>query len=174
MCRTHIRQTLTDAATVVSSDGIGAFDWVSWNAMMRGLLSLEHDHLVDEKGEVRQIPFGRGEKPSDALSLLPRSTCSWNRQSHQPRQNQGVVELRRIGNVPGRNPPRYWGPFDATVLRHLPDEEQGIFFWATLWENLRVKDGFAGEGVKEKCYVERFAGRHVLTPLPKPFNVTFN
>ena len=43
-CIAHVLQTLTDTdpnATVLSIDGIGAFDLVSREAMLRGLLSIE-------------------------------------------------------------------------------------------------------------------------------------
>ena len=43
-CIAHVLQTLTDTtpnATVLSIDGIGAFDLVSREAMFRGLLSVE-------------------------------------------------------------------------------------------------------------------------------------
>ena len=43
-CIAHIAQALTDLdanATLLSVDGIGAFDLISWNAMLQGLLEVE-------------------------------------------------------------------------------------------------------------------------------------
>ena len=50
----HVLQTLTDLdpnATILSIDGVGAFDLVSRNAMMEGLLRME--------GGDRILPFVR-------------------------------------------------------------------------------------------------------------------
>ena len=43
-CVSHVLQTLTDldpTATILSLDGVGAFDLVSRNAMLKGLLAME-------------------------------------------------------------------------------------------------------------------------------------
>ena len=43
-CVSHVLQTLTDldpTATILSLDGVGAFDLVSRNAMLKGLLTME-------------------------------------------------------------------------------------------------------------------------------------
>ena len=53
-CVAHVLQTLTDLdpnATILSIDGVGAFDLVSRNAMMEGLLRME--------GGDRILPFVR-------------------------------------------------------------------------------------------------------------------
>ena len=50
----HVLQTLTDldpSATILSVDGVGAFDLVSRNAMLQGLMGME--------GGDRILPFVR-------------------------------------------------------------------------------------------------------------------
>ena len=89
-CVAHILQHLTDLdprATIVSVDGIGAFDLVSRNAMLRGLLSIEDGGKVlpfvrmfygqrsiflweDEVGDVHDIPQGEGGEQGDPLMPL--------------------------------------------------------------------------------------------------------
>ena len=53
-CVSHVLQTLTDldpSATILSVDGVGAFDLVSRNAMLQGLMGME--------GGDRFLPFVR-------------------------------------------------------------------------------------------------------------------
>ena len=89
-CVAHILQHLTDLdprAIIVSVDGIGAFDLVSRNAMLRGLLSIENGGKVlpfvrtfygqrsiflweDEVGDVHDIPQGEGGEQGDPLMPL--------------------------------------------------------------------------------------------------------
>ena len=89
-CVAHILQHLTDLdprATIVSVDGIGAFDLVSRNAMLRGLLSIEDGGKVlpfvrmfygqrsiflweDEVGDVHNILQGEGGEQGDPLMPL--------------------------------------------------------------------------------------------------------
>ena len=89
-CVAHILQHLTDLdplATIVSVDGIGAFDLVSRNAMLRGLLSVGDGGKVlpfvrmfygqrsiflweDEVGDVHDIPQGEGGEQGDPLMPL--------------------------------------------------------------------------------------------------------
>ena len=83
----HVLQTLTDTdpnATVLSIDGIGAFDLVSREAMLRGLLSVEGGDTVfpfvrqfygtpstylwqDDDGTVHDVQHGEGGEQGDAL-----------------------------------------------------------------------------------------------------------
>ena len=84
-CIAHVLQTLTDTdATVLSIDGIGAFDLVSREAMLRGLLSVEGGDTVlpfvrqfygtpstylwqDDEGTVHDVQQGEGGEQGDAL-----------------------------------------------------------------------------------------------------------
>ena len=83
-CIAHVLQTLTDTdpnATVLSIDGIGAFDLVSREAMLRGFLSVEavlpfvrqfygtpSTHLwQDDEGTVHDVQQGEGGEQGDAL-----------------------------------------------------------------------------------------------------------
>ena len=89
-CIAHVIQTLTgidEEATVVSIDGVGAFDLISRNAMLQALLEIDggdqimpfvrqlygrpSTHLSeDEMGEVHEIAQGEGgERPVDATSF---------------------------------------------------------------------------------------------------------
>ena len=81
----HIQQTLTDVderATIVSIDGIGAYDLISRNAMLQGLLMMENGDGVfpfvrcfygspstymweDEMGVSQDIPQGEGGEQGD-------------------------------------------------------------------------------------------------------------
>ena len=68
----HILQVLTDAdpdATVVSVDGIGAFDLISRNAMMQGVRRIDEGR-EDDVGEVHIIPQGEGGEQGDPLMPL--------------------------------------------------------------------------------------------------------
>ena len=88
-CVSHILQTLTDLdarATILSVDGVGAFDLISRNSMMEGLLHMEGgDQLLpcedvlqqsiqipeeDEVGTVHPIHLGEGGKQGDPLIPL--------------------------------------------------------------------------------------------------------
>ena len=91
-CVAHIVQTLTDSdesATVVSVDGIGAFDLISRNAMLEGLMGIDGGDAVlpfvrqfyghpsahiweDDMGNVREIAQGR--RPFDASFIQPWAT----------------------------------------------------------------------------------------------------
>ena len=86
-CVTHVLQTLTDLddwATVVSVDGIGAFDFISQQAMLSGLRDMECGEELkpivsafygspstylweDELGAVHEIQQGEGGEQGDAL-----------------------------------------------------------------------------------------------------------
>ena len=83
----HIVQSVTDVdsnATVVSIDGVGAYDLISRNSMLRGLLRMENGDQIlpfvrcfcgrpsmylweDELGETQQIPQGEGGEQGDPL-----------------------------------------------------------------------------------------------------------
>ena len=69
----HLLQARTDQdhrATVLSIDGIGAFDLVSRESMLRGLSRVEGGATYiwqDEKGVVHDIPQGEGGEQGDAL-----------------------------------------------------------------------------------------------------------
>ena len=83
-------QTLTDQdaeATVVSIDGVGAYDLISRRAMLEGLLRMEKgDQIIpfvrmfcgspstylweDETGTTRDIPQGEGGEQGDPLMPL--------------------------------------------------------------------------------------------------------
>ena len=98
-CVAHILQHVTDLdprATIVSVDGVGAFDLVSRNAMFRGLLSIEDGGKVlplvrmfhgqrsiweDEVGDVHDIPQGRTGRSFDAPPLQCRPTRRVGRHS---------------------------------------------------------------------------------------------
>ena len=89
-CVAHVLQHLTDGdaqATILSVDGIGAFDLVSRNAMLQGLMSIEDGGKVlpfvktfygqpsnfiweDETGDVHDIPQEEGVDQSDPLMPL--------------------------------------------------------------------------------------------------------
>ena len=84
-CVAHIMQTLTDQdaeATVVSIDGVGAFDLISRRAVLEGLLRMEKGDQIlpfvrmfyastflweDETGTTRDIPQGEGGEQGDPL-----------------------------------------------------------------------------------------------------------
>ena len=86
----HILQTLVESdanATIVSIDGIGAFDLVSRNAMLRGLKEMDTGDRVlpfvrqfygqlslhiweDEVGDVQDTPQGEGGDQGDPLMPL--------------------------------------------------------------------------------------------------------
>ena len=86
-CVAHVLQTLTDvdpSATILSVDGIGAFDLVSREAMLRGLLTVEGGESVlpfvrqfygsvstylwqDDEGIVHDVHQGEGGEQGDAL-----------------------------------------------------------------------------------------------------------
>ena len=82
----HILQVLTDLdpnATVVSVDGIGAYDLISRNSMLQGVRRMvvlpfvramygqPSTHLwEDDSGEVHTIPQGEGGEQGDPLILL--------------------------------------------------------------------------------------------------------
>ena len=79
-CVAHILQTLTDSnqeTTIISIDGVGAYDLISRNAMLEGLLRMEDGDQIlpfvrmfhgspstylweDEMGVVQHIPPGEG------------------------------------------------------------------------------------------------------------------
>ena len=88
-CVSHILQTLVESdanATIVSIDGIGAFDLVSRNAMLRGLKDMDTGDRVlpacdgsalpslhiweHEVGEVQDIPQGEGGDQGDPFMPL--------------------------------------------------------------------------------------------------------
>ena len=89
-CVVHVLQHLTDGdaqATILSVDGIGAFDLVSRNAMLQGLMGIEDGGKVlpfvrtfygqpsnfiweDEMGDVHDIPQGEGGEQGDPLMSL--------------------------------------------------------------------------------------------------------
>ena len=89
-CVAHVLQTLTDVdpnATVVSIDGVGAFDLISRNSMMRGLRRMEDGDQVlpfvrcfygspstylweDELGTIEDIAQGEGGEQGDPLMPL--------------------------------------------------------------------------------------------------------
>ena len=92
-CVSHILQALTQSSprcTIVSVDGVGAFDLVSRNAMLRGLMSLPSGGRLlpfvrtfcgqpsvflweDETGEVHHIQQGEGGEQGDPL--MPLLVC---------------------------------------------------------------------------------------------------
>ena len=84
----QVRTDLHDRATVLSIDGIGAFNLVSSESMLRGLLRVEGGDSVlpfvrqfyaspssciwhDEHGIVHDVPQGEGGEQGDAL-IHPR------------------------------------------------------------------------------------------------------
>ena len=89
-CVAHIVQALTDQdvnATVVTVDGVGAFDLISRNATLEGLLSMEGGDQIlpfarlfygttstylweDEMGNTQEIPQGDGGEQGDPLTPM--------------------------------------------------------------------------------------------------------
>ena len=89
-CIAHVIQTLTsidEEATVVSIDGVGAFDLISRNAMLQALLEIDGGDQImpfvrqlygrpsthlweDEMGEVHEIAQGEGGEQGDPLMPL--------------------------------------------------------------------------------------------------------
>ena len=87
-CVAHILQAMTDRdsqATVVSIDGVGAYNLISRNAMLEGLLRMEGGDQIfpfircfygspylweDEMGETQEIPQGEGGEQGDPLIML--------------------------------------------------------------------------------------------------------
>ena len=89
-CVAHILQAVTDMderATIVSVDGLGAFDLVSRKAMLQGLMAVEGGPKLlpfvrtfygqpsvflweDEVGDVHQIHQGEGGEQGDSLMPL--------------------------------------------------------------------------------------------------------
>ena len=108
-CVAHILQTLTDLdleATVVSTDGVGAYDLISRNAMLEGLLRNEGGDQIlpfvrcfcgspstylweDEMGVTQHFPQGEGSKatPSCQYSSHWDNTERWK--PHQARLGRG-------------------------------------------------------------------------------------
>ena len=86
-CVVHVLQTLTDTdpdATVMSIDGVGAYDLISRNAMLEGLLRMKGGDQIllfvrcfygspstyfweDEMGVTQSIPQGEGGEQGDPL-----------------------------------------------------------------------------------------------------------
>ena len=86
-CVSHIMQSLTDLdprTTILSVDGVGAFDLISRNSMMEGLFHMEGGEKLlpfvrmfystpstflweDEEGTVHHIPQGEGGEQGDPL-----------------------------------------------------------------------------------------------------------
>ena len=87
-CIVHVIQTLTgidEEATVVSIDGVGAFDLISRNAMLQALLEINGGDQImpfvrqfyestqwweDEMGEVHEIALGEGGEHGDPFMPL--------------------------------------------------------------------------------------------------------
>ena len=94
-CVTHIVQALTDQdanATVVTVDGIGAYDLTSRSALLEGLLRMEDGDQIlslarcfygssstylweDELGNTQKIPQGEGGEQGDPLMPMFFSLC---------------------------------------------------------------------------------------------------
>ena len=86
-CVAHILQTLTDSnheTTIISIDGVGAYDLISRHAMLEGVLRMENGDQIlpfvrmfygspstylweDEMGVVQHIPQGEGGEQGDPL-----------------------------------------------------------------------------------------------------------
>ena len=112
-------KTITDLdnrATVVSIDGVGAYDLISRNAMMEGLLRMEQGDQIlpfvrcfygspstylweDETGNVQDIPQGEGGEQGDPLMPLLFALGLHGALSavkaRLPRRREGVWFLRR-------------------------------------------------------------------------------
>ena len=73
-CVSHMFQTLLELdprATILSVDGVGAFDLISRNAMMAGFYSSPSTFLwEDDVGTVHHIPQGEGGEQGDPLMPL--------------------------------------------------------------------------------------------------------
>ena len=98
-CVPHILQTLTDSnqeTTIISIDGVGAYDLISRSAMLEGLLRMEDGDQIlpfvrtfygspstylweDEMGVVQHIPQGEGGEQAD-----PSCPCSSHWASTRP------------------------------------------------------------------------------------------
>ena len=97
----HVLQTLTDLdpeATVMSLDGVGAYDLISRNAMLEGLLRMggrdvftaAHPHVYGKTRWVSHRPFHKGREGSKGIrSYTTRLEGSWN--SHRARGVRSAV-----------------------------------------------------------------------------------
>ena len=105
-CVAHILQTLTELnqeTTIISIDGVGAYDLISRNAMMEGLLRMEDGDQIlpfvrmfygnpsthwweDEMGVTQNIPQGEG-----GSKAIPSCPCSlhWDSTSPLSRHKRG-------------------------------------------------------------------------------------
>ena len=109
-CIIYILQTFTDLdddATIVSIDGVGAYDLISRNAMLRGLLRMENGDQIlpfvlcfygrmlsylweDEVGDTQEIPQGEGGgargPPHAIVVFLGSAPCIGGSPEASPRQ----------------------------------------------------------------------------------------
>ena len=126
-CVAHIVQTLTgsdESATVVSVDGIGAFDLISRNAMLEGLMGIDGGDAVfpfvrqfyghpsahiweDDMGNVHEIAQGEGGEQGERDRFRPISTsASFFFEFGQ--FDFGEFRLRPILDVLKRGPEGWW------------------------------------------------------------------
>ena len=109
-CVAHVLQTLTDLdpeATIVSIDGVGAYDLISRNAMLEGLLRMEGGDQIlpfvristylweDEMGVTQSIPQGEGRRSPHAHVVRPRT--AWSVGSHTSEVECWRVRVRVLG-----------------------------------------------------------------------------
>ena len=130
-CVAHALQGLTETdpeATVLSIDGISAFDLVSRAAMLRGLSSVSvlqraipfvrmfcgEPLWEDDHGVVHNIHQAEGGE-QDAVTFRPRPTCSIGRSAIP------VDSWREVGGVPGRHLRRDSSREDWCSVRVAPE-----------------------------------------------------
>ena len=99
-CVPHILQALSDRdpeATIMSIDGIGAFDLISRNAVLEVLLRMEHGDQIlptnlweDEMGVTQHISRGGRGAGRPLMPMLVRIGAAWF-----PRFNSREVERPR-------------------------------------------------------------------------------
>ena len=114
-CVSHILQSLTESSprcTIMSVDGVGAFDLVSRNAMLRGLTSLPSGGRLlpfvpmfygqpsvflweDETGEVHHIEQGEGGEQGGPSHVLPCSASRFGGSERKTRTRRTSLCLPR-------------------------------------------------------------------------------
>ena len=124
-CISHVLQGLTELnpnATILSVDGMSAYDTISWRAMLQGLSNVEGGRSAlpfvsmfygspsqylweDERGVTHTIHQGEGGEQGDAMMPL---WLSWTTRilSHLPREPRQFRHIARRSIDGGRHPPQ--------------------------------------------------------------------
>ena len=151
----HIVQSLTDVdsnATIVSIDGVGAYDLISKNSMLRGLLRMENGDQIlpfvrcfygrpstylweDELGETQHIPQGEGGEQGDPLMPMLFSLGQYPALEAAQRRLRDVAEVEAV--------------IREELRRHaLVDVHQGM---TQVWN----RGGIAPDGIEELTRVAK-------------------